>query len=148
MFPPIAEFMKTCSHFVLNRVHLRKQSRQYMLHALLNHVTLDEPTPDFLAAYDTLAKIDFTQYKQFANQSVSPAAVSAKDVLSAVYWNEKEALVLFANLSTKKAAFRWKLDAARIGWKPDESGTDRKGSGTLGPLAFRYVRVAREQAAP
>jgi len=146
MFPPVAEFMKTCSHIVLDRHYLKKYPRPFMLHALLNHVTTSGPSEDFLAAYDVLAKIDFTQYRQFANSSISPATTTAKDVLSAVYWNEKEALVLLANLSEAQTAFRWKLDTTGIGWGNDKFRVVGKRPGELAPLAFQYVRIVRKAA--
>ncbi len=142
MFPPIAEFMKTCSHFVLTTEAQKTDPKRYLLYALLSHVTTDDPSPEFLAAYKVLAKIDFTKYRSFADYRVSPVSASSDQILSAVYWNEEEALILLANLSDQKLSFRWKLDAARLAWP--ERGTLSR-SGTLPPLGYRYVRLPRKE---
>jgi hypothetical protein len=148
MFPPIAEFMKTCSRFVLTTEAQKRDPRRYLLYALLSHVTTDDPSAEFLAAYKVLAKIDFTRYRSFADYRKSPIEVSSKDVLSATYWNENEALLLFANLSDQTVVYRWQLDTARFGWPEDQTNVAWPRRGTLGPLAFRYVRFDRPPRSP
>ena len=143
MFPAIAEFMKTCSHFVLTTGAQKKDPRRYLMYALLSHVTTDAPSGEFLKAYDTISAIDFTKYRQFADYLRSPAATSTSDVLSATYWNESEGLLLFANMSEQPLAFDWTLDAKRLGW---EEATARNGQETLEPLSFRYVPIRRSQS--
>lgn len=145
MFPPSAECMKTCSHFVLRGGPERRDPRRFMLYCLLNHVTVDNPSEEFLDAYQTLTKIDFTRYKSFADHRVSPASVSGADVRSAVYWDDDEALVLLANFSDSPAKVRWTLDTTRLGWDCGRSATSRRRSASLAPLAFRYVRIARTE---
>lgn len=142
MFPPIAEFMKTCSHLVLGTEAQRHDPRRFMLHCLLNHVTVDHPSADFLAAYDVIAQLDVTRYNAFASQAVSPVATGAADVLSAVYSNGREALVLLANLGDGEAEVAWRLDGRRIGWGADPF-TVEEATCRLPALAFRYLRVQR-----
>jgi hypothetical protein len=116
-----------------------------MLYALLSHVTTDDPSREFLAAYKVLAKIDFTKYRSFADYLRTPVLTSSTDILSAIYWNGNEALILFANLSDQDASFRWELDASRIGW--EQTGVPMERSGTLAPLSFQYLRVPRQSQA-
>jgi len=142
MFPPIAEFMKTCSHLVLGTEAQHHDPRRFLLHCLLNHVTVDRPSAEFLAAYDVLAQLDLSHYTAFANQAVSPVATAADEVLSAVYWNGQEALVLLANLRDEAVDVAWRLDARRIGWGSDGIQAEEAVS-RLAPLAFRYLRVRR-----
>ena len=123
----------------------KRDPKRYLLYAILSHVTTDDPAPDFLAAHKILARIDFTKYRRFADYRVSPVSTSSEQILSAVYWNGDEALVLLANLSDQKMTFRWKIDATRIGWTQDQVSSR---SGTLGPLGYRYVRIPRTQQLP
>lgn len=142
MFPPIGEFLKTCSRLVLATAAQTADPRRFMLHCLLNHVMPDRPSEEFIAAFDELAAIDFGRYTRFADQAVSPVRTGDDEVLSAVYWNAGEALVLLANLRDTAVAVDWRLDAPRIGWDAGGLG----GRAELAPLAFRYQRVSRREA--
>lgn len=145
LFPPVAEFMKTCSRLVVHGGPQSTDPRRHMLYCLLSHVTVDCPAEEFLAAYGLLQRIDFTRYKRFANHLVSPATTPAEQVRTAVYWNEDEALVLLANLSGRRQRCRWALDVERLGWPRQDSRKQRRHNTTLPPLGFRYVRLVRRQ---
>jgi len=146
MFPPSAEFMKTCSHFVLRDGPERQDPRRFMLYCLLSHIATDFPSEDFLEAYQIVRTIDFTQYKMFASHLVSPACMSVASVRSAVYWNGDEALVLLANMSDQPTTVCWTLDTARLGWGCRKDGATDRHSTSLAPLAFCYVKITRAPA--
>jgi len=145
LFPPIAEFMKTCSRLVLGTQTQNLDPRRFMLHCLLNHVTVDRPSDEFIAAYDELAAIDFCRFTRFANQSVSPALATHAQVVTAVYWNTNEALVLLANLGDVAADAHWQLDTNRLDWRTDSYHVVSGDGPSLAPLAFRYVHIVRHQ---
>jgi hypothetical protein len=145
MFPPIAEFMKTCPHFVLSTPAQISDPKRFLLYSLLSHVTVDNPSQEFLSAYKVISKINFTKYKKFSGYLQSPVPVSSREVLSALYWNENEALVLLANFSDKTVRCTWRIDSGKIGWKSDGYRITGTPDTSLAPLSYRYISIMRQK---
>lgn len=146
MFPPNAQFMKTCPHGVLVAGQSVREPKRFTLCALLNNVSPDSRDPQVLAAFKTLAGIDFTRYRHFENHHTKAIQVSSPDVRVAMYWNEDEALVLLANLAPQPRAFTWKLLPEHLGWKSQGYRVTGASPRRLPALGFRYVNLRRGKA--
>ncbi len=144
MFPPYTHFTNACPHGVLIQEGKGDKSPMlFALCALLNHASVDDSRPEALATFKVTARIDFTRYKKFENHRTMAVRTSKRDVRSAIYWNEREALVLLANLSEKAQPFNWRVVPGRLGWGKDACKVIGASPRELAPLSFRYVRVKR-----
>ena len=144
MFPPHAQFMKTCSRVVLVRGRGLEEPKRFALCCLLNNVTPDSRLPAALDVFKAAARHDFSRYKRFENHRTTAAYASDPDVYAAVYWNEEEALVLLANLAARARGFTWAVDPAALGWGSDGWRVVGRAPKRLGACDFRYVKIRRE----
>jgi len=143
IFPPHTQFMKTCPRGALVRGCGNQEPQRFILCALLNHIAPDSRVPEALAAFKAAARLDFTRYRAFENHRTDAVRASSRDVRAAIYWNEKEALVLLANLAEQPREFTWKVHTRRIGWGRAGYRVVGKSPQRLAPLSFRYVKVRR-----
>ncbi len=143
MFPPSSQYMKSCMQGVLPMEEGGKRPRLFALCALLNHLAPDSRHPEFLKVFKAISRIDFTRYTNFENHRTRAVRTTHTDVRAAVYWNREEAMILLANLSTKRCRFTWKALPRYLGWGRDGYHVKGKGCGELPGLGFKYIVLKR-----
>jgi hypothetical protein len=120
-----------------------EQPRRFSLCALLNHVSVDSRAPEVLEVFRELKAVDFTPYTAFENHRTAAVHTSHPDVRAAIYWGERGAMVLLANLSEAPRGFTWHLSQEAIGWTGDRPRVMGRSPRRLKGLEFRYVRLTR-----
>ena len=143
IFPPDAQFMGNVPVGVLPGKAGAEAIRRFVLCGLLNHLSSDTNKREALKIGKQTAGIDFTRYRRFENHRTTAVKVSRKGLRAAVYWNDKEALVMLVNMSDKAQTFKWRLLPSRIGWGRDRYQAAGVAVSRLPALGFRYVRVRR-----
>ena len=147
IFPPDVPYLKTCSRGVCACGEAARAPRRFALCSLLNHATPDVRDPEALAVFRAASRIDFTRYTQFRDHHNPAVVESTPGVYSAVYWNDREALVLLVNLADREHRLRWRIRPEHFGWGRDAAETTGTIPDALAPLAFQYVRVRRKARA-
>lgn len=146
IYTPLGLFMKTAPRGLFGRPAGRREPKRFVMCTLLNNCNPDTNLlPELLAAYKNIKNITFSRYKKFANHRNRIVTVSDPEVKSAIYWNEKEALLLLANLAKGKRVFNWKIDAAALGWKNDAARPGKRQLQSLAPESYLYLPVKRQR---
>ena len=112
MFSPHAHFMNIVPRQVclmIPETAPENDLRRYAMCALLHHATVSSWHKVFLDFYREQAPLmrECVKYRRHTAPGEGMCGTSSDQVGMSVYWNEKEAMMVFANLSDRKKTVSW-----------------------------------------
>lgn len=137
MFSPHAHFMNIVPRQVCLMIpesSPEKNLRRYAMCALLHHATVSSGNKVFTAFYHEQAELmrECVNYRRHTAPGEGLCGTSLPEVGMSVYWNDDEAMAVFANLSEGKQTAAWHFNP--------EDGQELKGRVTVGPLSIKIVK--------
>ena len=137
MFSPHAHFMNIVPRQVclmIPETAPENDLRRYAMCALLHHATVSSWHKVFLDFYRKQAPLmrECVKYRRHTAPGEGLCGTSSDQVGMSVYWNEKEAMMVFANLSDRKKTVPWHFS-------PDSEHT-LKDRVAAEPLSITVVR--------
>jgi len=143
-FTPQCNLLNTASRVVCHcTTEVQDEIRTFYLACLLNNVTTyqDIASPknkSLLEVFRTIKDIDFSKFTHFRDYTNDIVNISNPAIKSAIYWNDKNAVVILCNFSKKKAKFEWNINFKKI--KLNIKFSKNKFL-ALGPLSFKLVEI-------
>ncbi|MBN1672467.1 MAG: hypothetical protein JXR37_15610 [Kiritimatiellae bacterium] len=143
MFTPHVHFMNIAPRQICDMLRGKVSEadrRRLALCALLHHAGISSTAPVYTDFYRNEARFDVSAYRRHAAPGEGKCAANREAVGVSAYWNERETLVLVANLAEEPVEAEWHVDGEALG--PDcGSQGGPAGRVTLGPLELKAMRV-------
>ena len=138
MFSPHAHFMNIVPRSVCLMIPESApydNLRRYAMCALLHHATVSSWHQAFLDFYREQAPLmrECVKYRRHTAPGEGLCGTSSDQVGMSVYWDEKEAMAVFANLSDRKKTVSWHFS-------PDGK-RELKDRVTVEPLSIKTVKI-------
>lgn len=141
MFSPHVHFMNIAPRQICDMLpenSTASDRRKLALAALLNHATVSSTHPDYLKFSEETAFLNSEVIKYFHHTAPGEGLVKTnlKQVGAALYWNDKEALLLVANMLEQAVTVEWEISEEVTG------SCSKKGTLNLDPFELHTETIS------
>ncbi len=141
MFSPHVHFMNIAPRQICDMLPENSTAtdrRKLALATLLHHATISSTHPDYLKFSEETAFLNSEAMNYFHHTAPGEGLVktNVKQVGAALYWNDKEALLLAANMLEQTVTVEWEISEKVTGC------CAKKGTLTLDPLELHTEKIS------